>query len=160
MRNRISLLCVALGALVSAAGTSVAADTHVIVATDDLQLSYNGQKSPLITVSDLKKGDTVEVQVPENTDFRHGFITIKTSPPPIITIEDPVLKCGEPESAKPNAVLKEDCVPGAMSQFGKTFKGSMKLIVLEKFKDDVPFWCVQHKEVMRGVLKLQAALTR
>jgi hypothetical protein len=79
MRNRISLLCVALGALVSAAGTSVAADTHVIVATDDLQWSYNGQKSPLITVSNLKKGDTVEVQVPENTDFSHGFITIKTS---------------------------------------------------------------------------------
>jgi hypothetical protein len=160
MRSRISLLCVALGALVSAAATSVAADTHVIVATDDLQWSYNGQKSPLITVSDLKKGDIVEVQVPENTDFRHGFITIKKSPLPISTIEDPVLKCGEPESAKPNAVLKEDCAPGAMSQFGKTFKGSMKLIVLETFKDDVPFWCVQHKQVMQGVLKLQAALTR
>jgi hypothetical protein len=160
MRNRISLLCVALGALVLAAGTSVAADTHVIVATDDLQWSYNGQKSPLITVDDLKTGDTVEIQVPEKTDFKHGFVTIKKSPPPITPIGDPVLKCGEPESAKPNAVLKEDCMPGAMSQFGTTFKGSMKLIVQEKFKDDVPFWCVQHKGVMQGVLKLQAAKTR
>jgi hypothetical protein len=150
-------LCVALGTLVLAAETGVAADTHVIVATDDPQWSYNGQKSPLITVDDLKKGDTVEIQVPTTTEFMHGFITIKKSPPPITTIEDPVLKCGEPESAKPNAVLKEDCVPGAVSQFGKTFKGSMKLIVLEKFKDDVPFWCVQHKQIMQGVLKLQAA---
>jgi hypothetical protein len=157
MRNPISLLCVAFVALVLAAGTSVAANTHVIVATDDLQWSYNGQKSPLISVDDLKKGDTVEIQVSEKLDFLHGFVTIRKIPPPITPIEDPVLKCGEAASAKPNAVLKEDCAPGAVSKFGKTFKGSMKLIVLEAFKEDVPFWCVKHMIVMQGVLKLQAA---
>jgi hypothetical protein len=157
MRNRISLLCVGLSALAWAAGTSVAADTHVIVATDDLQWSYNGQKSPLITVNDLKKGDTVEIQVPANLTFAHGFITINLGPP-ITTTEDPVLKCGEAGGPKENtAALKEDCAPGAKSQFGQTFKGSMKLIVTDKFTKDVPFWCVKHKSIMQGVLKLQAA---
>jgi hypothetical protein len=156
MRRRISLLCVGVGALFVAVGRSFATDTHVIVATDDPQWSYNGQQSALITVGDLKKGDAIEVQVPKETTFQHGFVTIRKTPLPITPIEDLVLKCGEAESAKPNAVLKEDCLPGAMSQFGIPFKGSMKLIVLEKFKEDVPFWCVIHKKIMQGVLKLQA----
>jgi hypothetical protein len=160
MKNRISILCVGVGALALSAGTSVAADTHVIVATDDLQWSYNGQKSQLITVGDLKKGDIVEIQVPDKLTFAHGFITINTGPP-ITTTEDPVLKCGEAGGPKEKtAVLKEDCAPGAASQFGLTFKGSMKLIVTDKFKNDVPFWCVKHKGIMRGVLKLQIPTPR
>ena len=160
MRNRISLLCVGLSALAWAAGTSIAAGTHVIIANEDdpaPKWSYNGQKSPLITVGDLKIGDVIDVQVPDTLQFPHGFVTIKTTPPPITPNEDLVMKCGETTTTKPNAVLKEDCAPGAQSQFGQPFTGSMKLIVLDKFKQDVPFWCVVHKGIMRGVLKLQAA---
>ena len=157
MRKRAAVLCIGLGTLTGAAGTSLAADTHVIVATDAFQWSYNGQQSKLITVDDLKIGDILDIQVPKTLKHKHGFITIDLGPP-ITQSEDPVLKCGEAGGPKEKtAVLKEDCAPGAMSQFGNPFIGSMKLIVTDKFKKDVSFWCVIHTNIMRGILKLQAA---
>jgi hypothetical protein len=157
MRNITIALVVALPLLALVARNSSAADTHVIIATDDLQWSYNGQKSSLISVDDLKKGDLVEVRVPSELQAPHGFVTIRKTPLPITPVDALVLKCGESESAKPDRVLREDCAPGASSQFGIPFTGSMKLKVLDTFKNDVPFWCVVHKRVMQGVLKLQTA---
>jgi hypothetical protein len=36
------------------------------------------------------------------------------------------------------------------------FTGSMRLEVLNTFKDDVYFWCVVHRAAMAGTLKLKA----
>ncbi|MCK1507061.1 hypothetical protein [Bradyrhizobium sp. 18] len=40
------------------------------------------------------------------------------------------------------------------SKFGVGFTGSLRLEVTDKFKDPVDFFCVIHKGLMPGVLKL------
>jgi hypothetical protein len=136
---------------VTAAGAS--AETHVIT-TKNFNWSYKGQASQLIRVDDLKVGDIIDVQIAGA--IPHGFTTIKKDPPPIVAIDDPVIKCGEADSAKPNAVLREiECAE--KSRFGLRFVGSMKLEVLPKFSGEVPFWCVVHTAGMQGILKLQPA---
>jgi hypothetical protein len=52
-------------------------------------------------------------------------------------------------------VLRElDC--GGQSKFGVKFTGSMRLEVLNTFKDEVNFWCVVHHAAMAGTLTLKA----
>jgi hypothetical protein len=148
----------ALGVALTCASPGFAADTHVIgIGADNFSWTYKDKVSapnnPL-AVDDLKIGDTVEVQIPDGS--LHGFVTIKRSagPPPTATVDkSPVLACGEDASSKPNAVLRElDC--GAASKFGVAFSGSLRLEVMNTFKDPVDFYCVIHKNGMPGVLKL------
>ena len=127
-----------------------------MAAKQKIAWSYNGKESTTntpIVVDDLKVGDIIEVQVPG--PFPHGFITIKKNADGQWTeIKDPVLTCGENAGSKPNAVLREiDC--GAASQFGVSFKGSMRLEVLTTFSSDTDFWCWVHKRAMAGTLKLK-----
>jgi hypothetical protein len=137
-------------------GTSLAADTHVIVGTQQITWTYQGQKStptkPLI-VDDLKKGDIVEIKI-DPGPIPHGFITVKkTGNAPPVETKDLVWACGQ-GSQPPNAVLREmDC--GGASKIGVQFKGSMRLEVLDTFKDDTDFWCVVHHARMAGTLKLK-----
>jgi hypothetical protein len=158
MRSRTSFLSVGIGALILSAGTGVAAaDTHIILATDAFQWSYNGKHAQVTIINDLKVGDILDIQVPATLKHKqHGFATTDLGPP-ITEIEDPVLKCGETGAKEKTAALREVCAPGAVSQFHQEFIGSMKLIVTDQFKKDVPFWCVVHQQGMQGVLQLQAA---
>jgi plastocyanin len=148
-----------LGVTVMWVNTGSAADTHVIKSTPQFTWTSNGKSSktdgtPLI-VDDLRIGDVVEFQIAGVVP--HGVITIKqvaNQPPASNETRDPVLACGEDKSAKPNAVLREiEC--GNASQFGVPFKGSMKLEVLDTFKEDTSFWCVVHRFGMTGKLKLK-----
>jgi hypothetical protein len=152
-----TVLCLTLGAIVTQSSTCFAADTHVIVGTQQVTWTYNGQKSTpgtTLVVDDLKVGDIVETQIPSGA-IPHGFITIKKSAnvPPVES-KDPVLACGENKTSKPNAVLQEiNCGPA--SKFGVRFTGSMQLQVLDSFRDETDFWCVVHHAVMSGALKLK-----
>jgi hypothetical protein len=152
------IISAAFGVTLTCASPGSAADMHVIgIGDDDFSWTYKDKVSapnnPL-AVDDLKIGDTVEVRIPE--DRSHGFVTIKRSagPPPTAAVDkSPVLACGENASSKPNAVLRElDC--GATSKFGIAFTGSLRLEVMNTFKDPVDFYCVIHKNGMPGVLKL------
>jgi hypothetical protein len=158
MRKPLTLLSVAsiiFGATLIYAPPGVAADTHVI-GVQGFAWTYKDKKSTSSTplaVDDLKVGDIVEVQV-AGGPVTHGFVTIKRSAdaPPVVD-KSPVLACGEDKSSKPNAVLREtDC--GATSKFGVIFTGSLRLEVMDTFKDPVDFYCVIHKAGMPGVLKL------
>jgi hypothetical protein len=150
--------CLVLGVATMLANTGFAADTHVIMATPQVAWNYHGQISTLrkpLMVDDLKIGDIIEIQIPQAA-IPHGFITVKkdAGQPPTET-KDLVVACGEDKSSKPNAVLRElDC--GTQSKFGVKFTGSMRLEVLNTFKDDVYFWCVVHRAAMAGTLKLKA----
>jgi len=138
-------------------GSGLAADTHVIVGTQQVNWTYNSKAStpsqPLV-VDDLKVGDTIDIQIPAGP-IPHGFITItKAGSVPATETKDLVLACGETATSKPNAVLQEvNC--GAASQFGVRFKGSMQLQVMPNFKGDVNFWCIVHHAGMAGVLRLK-----
>jgi hypothetical protein len=151
--------CLVSGGFVAVGDTSFAADTHVIVGTQDITWTYNGRVSarnkPLM-VDDLKIGDIVEVQIPAG-DIPHGFVTTKKDATgAIVVTKDPVLACGEDQNSKPNAALREiNC--GAASQFGIEYTGSMRLEVLATFKDEVDFYCVVHRAGMPGALKLKGA---
>ena len=149
-----SVACVVIVAAVTSSRTGFAADTHVI-STQGVAWTYKDKKSTPTTplaVDDLKIGDIVEVHIAG--PIPHGFITIKQNgggPP--VEDKSPVLACGEDNAAKPNAVLRElDC--GATSKFGVAFTGSLRLEVMNTFKDPVDFYCVIHKAGMPGVLKL------
>ena len=150
--------CLVWGLAIMLANTGFAANTHVIVATPQVAWSYNGQTSTLrkpLMVDDLKIGDIIEIQIPQAA-IPHGFVTVKkeAGQPPTEN-KDPVVACGEDKNSKPNAVLRElDC--GTQSKFGVKFTGSMRLEVLNTFKDDVYFWCVVHRAAMAGTLKLKA----
>jgi hypothetical protein len=155
-----SWLCGSLAPACAAlvAGTTLgAAETHVVVAHLNSTWTYAGKTSsalePLL-VDDLTVGDIVEIQVPRGSGT-HGFMTIKkASGGPTTEITDPVLTCGEPQSAKPNAVLREvEC--GGASKFNVAFTGSLKLKVLPTFKDPVDFYCNLHRGKMPGTLKLR-----
>jgi hypothetical protein len=154
---RVSVLCVVAGATITSVNSSLAADTHTIIGTQQVNWTYNGQKStpttPLV-VDDLKVGDIVEIQIPKGP-IPHGFVTItKGANSQQVESRDLVVACGEDKNAKPNAVLQEgNC--GAASQFGVIFQGSMQLTVLPSFKDPVDFWCVVHHGRMSGTLKLK-----
>lgn len=158
MRNSSMLLsasCLVLGGFFTCTSAADAADTFVI-GTQGIAWTYKEKKStpttPLV-VDELKIGDVVEVKIAGA--IPHGIVTIKRSggAPPA---EDKsfVLACGEDKSAKPNAVLREiEC--GATSKFGIAFTGSMRLEIMDTFKDPVDFYCVIHFAGMAGTLKLK-----
>jgi len=148
----------ARGAMITLTTASFAADTHVVVGTQKLTWTYNGQSSTAnpvkaLVIDTLKKGDIVEIQVPAGP-IPHGFITTKTSNAIVAETKEFVLACGEDPTSKPNAVLREvNC--GAASNFAKTFTGTMRLEVLDTFKADTNFYCTVHKGRMSGTLKLK-----
>jgi len=150
-----SVASIIFGATLMSASSGVAADTHVI-GVQGFAWTYKDKKSTSSTplaVDDLKVGDIVEVQIAAGP-VPHGFVTIKRSPdaPPVVD-KSPMLACGEDKTIKPNAVLREtDC--GTTSKFGVAFSGSLRLEVMDTFKDPVDFYCVIHKAGMPGVLKL------
>jgi hypothetical protein len=147
-------------ALFVAMNTAYAADTHVLAAKANAATwGYNGQSSKTdgtpVVIGDLKVGDILEVDIPVGP-AHHGFITIKKKDGgSIIEIQTPVLACGEAANQKPDAVLRETECNGKPSNFGRLFTGTMKLEVLPTFKNDVDFYCFQHKAIMMGVLKLK-----
>lgn len=159
MRTNIMSWIATLGASCVVTSGVYAADTHILAAKPNAAVwTYNGQSSKTdgtpVIVGDLKVGDTLEVDIPVGP-AHHGFITIKKDAGGSITeINDPVLVCGE--AAKPNAVLKEIECNGKPSNFGKLFTGTMKLEVLPTFKNDLEFYCFQHKAIMAGILKLKS----
>ena len=136
---------------------TLAADTHVIVGTQQLTWTYNGNKSALnapLVVDDLKIGDIVEIQIPAGP-IPHGFITVtRNADGSVVESKDLVLVCGEDRGAKPDAVLQEtNC--GTTSNFGVRYTGSMQLVVLDTFRDETDFWCLFHHGLMLGELKLK-----
>ena len=158
MRKSAYLVSViAASILAPVSGRAADPEIHVLTPTSALKWSYKGHAEQVTTVGDLKVGDFIEVKIPAGP-IHHGFSAIKIDPkdPKSITpIEDVVLKCGETDNAKPHAVLKEVECGEVGSEYGILFSGTLKLEVLSSFKDDVPFWCVQHTRIMQGVLKLQ-----
>lgn len=154
-----------IGATLSFAGMSVAADKHVLVGSHkpgfkpiweaDGKQSDGRQHGLVIEVG---KGDTVEIDMHDN--ISHGFVTIggKGSDDPLPQEKKELVQtCGE--SAE--AVLKEvDCgvsTPSPKNWFGNQdgFQGTVKLEVTNAFKDDVNFWCTIHTEKMWGTIKLK-----
>jgi hypothetical protein len=153
--KRLSVSCLVVSGSLACAGAGLAADT-LVIGTQGISWTYKEKKStpaaPLV-VDELKIADIVEVKIAGA--IPHGIVTIKRSgggPP--VEDKSPVLACGEDSSAKPNAVLRElDC--GAASKFGVAFTGSMRLEVMNTFKEPVDFYCVIHHAGMAGTLKLQ-----
>jgi hypothetical protein len=145
----------ARGAMVVLATTAFAADTHLI-GTNQLTWTFSGKASaagkPLV-VDTLKKGDIVEVNVSGN--IPHGFVTTKRDGQKIVEFRDAVVACKEDPKSKPNAVMREiDC--GSAAKFGvKSFKGPMRLEVLQTFGPDLDFHCTIHTTAMPGTLKLK-----
>jgi hypothetical protein len=147
---------VAFGVALTCASPGFAANTHIIgIGDDDFSWTYKDKVSTPdnpIAIDDLAIGDTVEVHITDG----HGFVTIKRNagPPPTTTVDKtPVLACGEDASSKPNAVLRElDC--GGASHFGVAIPGTLRLEVMNTFKDPIDFYCVIHKNGMPGLLKL------
>ena len=125
----------------------VVADTRVIKAMRPVAWTSNGQSSGH-DGTPLNVGDVIDVQI--SGPNPHGFVTIKQlADNGDNEARDLVLACGEDKATKPNAVLREiEC--GAASQFGIEFQGSMKLEILDTFKNDVNFWCVIHLSGMTG----------
>jgi hypothetical protein len=151
-----SILCLALGVLITLAGTSLAAVTHVIVGTQRLTWTYNGQTSTTngkaLIVDDLKIGDIIEIQIPTGR-IPHGFITLKKDAD--VETKDLVWTC-ENKTKPDGAVLRQKgCESPPVPKFGEEFTGSMQLEVMDTFKDDINFWCVIHNAAMRGTLKLK-----
>ena len=157
-----SLLCVWTCTAVTFVSTNARADTHVIIGTQDITWESEGQSSttkgvPLVV--EVKKGDTLEIQIPLG-DIPHGFVTIEGR-----ANENPaeakglVLVCGEDPQSKlaAMAVLRETGCTGKPSVFGdeKGFSGTLKLEIEDKFGADVNFWCVIHKKMMWGTIKLK-----
>lgn len=145
-------ICVACGVAVG----SFAAETQVVVGSQQtVAWTSKGKSSTTrspIVLDGLKVGDIVEIQVP-NGPIPHGFVAIKKTGNSSAETKDPVLACGEDPKSKPNAVLRETDCAGA-SKAGVSFRGSLKLEVMDTFKDDLNFWCVIHKGMMPGVIKV------
>ena len=144
-------ICVACGVVAG----SFAAETQVVVGSQQtVAWTSKGKSStaraPLV-LDGLKTGDIVEIQIPAGP-IPHGFAAIKKSGNSSTEVKDAVLTCGEDPKAKPNAVLRETECSGA-SKVGTTFKGSLKLEVLDTLKDDLNFWCVVHRAAMPGIIK-------
>jgi hypothetical protein len=149
-----SAACVILVVVLACSSTGFAANTHVI-GTQGIAWTYKDKKSTPaapVLIDDLKLGDIVDVQIAGA--IPHGIVTIKRSDgAPPAEDKSPVLACGEDKSAKPNAVLREiDC--GVASKFGVAFTGSLRLEIMDTFKDPVDFFCVIHHAGMPGVFKL------
>jgi len=144
-------ICVACGVVAG----SFAAETQVVLGSQQtVAWTSKGKSStaraPLV-LDGLKTGDIVEIQIPAGP-IPHGFAAIKKSGNSSTEVKDAVLTCGEDPKAKPNAVLRETECSGA-SKVGTTFKGSLKLEVLDTLKDDLNFWCVVHRAAMPGIIK-------
>jgi hypothetical protein len=160
---RKSLAALALGAIVTYASPSVAADTHVIKSdstpawTSDGKAPSKTDGTPLV-IDDLKIGDIIDIQIASGFP-QHGVIAIKqlaNVPPAQNEIRDPVTNpvwaCGQ---AKSDAAVLREIECGAASKFGVKYAGSMKLEVMDTFKGDINFWCVVHHFMMTGTLKLK-----
>jgi hypothetical protein len=159
MRNLWSSCAFACLAVAWAPNLSFAADTHVITAASAVQrvwtYTLNGttkstsspNPSTPVVIDDLAVGDILDIEIPQGN---HGFVTTKNG------AEDKefVWACGEDKTTKPNAVLQEINCTGN-SKFGLPITGGMQLIVLPTFMDETDFWCVLHKGMMIGVLKLK-----
>jgi hypothetical protein len=145
-------ICLACGLTAS----SFAADTNVIVGSQQtVAWTSKGKSSTArapIVADGLKVGDIVEIQVPAGP-IPHGFAALKKAGNSSTETKDPILACGEDPKSKPNAVLRETDCSGA-SKVGVTYKGSLKLEVMDTFKDDLNFWCVVHRAAMPGVIKV------
>jgi hypothetical protein len=145
-------ICVACGVAVG----SFAAETQVVVGSQQtVAWTSKGKSSTArapIVADGLKVGDIVEIQIPAGP-IPHGFAAIKKAGNSSTETKDPILACGEDPKSKPNAVLRETDCSGA-SKVGVTFKGSLKLEVMDTFKDDLNFWCVVHRAAMPGVIKV------
>jgi hypothetical protein len=135
----------------------LAADTIVIEATQDITWKSGSQESdgkkPLIVVA--KKGDILEIRVPAGA---HGFVTLdkKGTESPKQELKF-VQACGEDAKTKPDAVLREIECDGTNSKFAKRFVSPppMKLEILDKFQNEVHFWCVIHVSDMWGTIQLK-----
>ena len=160
MKPQLSAALLASGCLagiLAFAGHSSAAETLVIEATQDITWKSGGQESdgkkPLVVAA--KKGDILEIRVPAGS---HGFVTLdkKGTESPSKAVKF-VQACGEDPKAKPDAVLREIECNGTNSNFAKTFISPppMKLEILDKFQDDVHFWCVIHTSDMWGTIQLK-----
>lgn len=138
------------------AAGSFAAETQVVVGSQKaVAWTFKGKDSTArapVVIDGLKAGDIVEIQVPAGP-IPHGFAALKKAGNSSTETKDAILACGEDAKSKPNAVLRETDCSGA-SKVGVTFKGSLKLEVLDTFKDDLDFWCVVHRAAMPGVIKV------
>jgi hypothetical protein len=154
LRQALLGICVLISASV-VSGALARADNLVITATSQRTWKSGSDHSGIdgtpLNVK-IKPGDTIEIQVPPGSGT-HGFVTIDgkgTGNPKEITA--PVISCGESDNN--TAVLKEiEC--GTKSKFDVIFTGTLKLQVLQTFKGDLNFWCVQHTNVMWGTITLQ-----
>jgi hypothetical protein len=154
-----SILCAWICVVFSFAGTSASADTVVIEATPQVTWKSGTQQSTTggtpLTVQ-VAKGDTIQIQIPGGP---HGFVTIdKAGNQNPAEKRNLVLACGDvpPPKDKDETVLRETGCTGAQSNFGKQFTGTLTLQVLDKFQADVNFWCVVHKKIMWGIIKLKS----
>src|SRR5450631_2685561 len=97
---RKSLAALALGIIVTYAGPSLAADTHVIKSsgftwTSDGKAPSKTDGTPIV-IGDLMIGDIIDVQIAPGFP-QHGFITIMqlaNIPPNQNETKDPVWTCG------------------------------------------------------------------
>jgi hypothetical protein len=162
MRNpwtSCTLICLAVA---WAPNSSFAADTHVITAAKAGQKVWtytlngtaksssdpNTNPPTPVVVDDLAVGDIIDIEIPQGN---HGFITTQNG----AEDKDLVAICGEDPSTKTTAVLQETNCVGNNSNFGKTIKGGMQMVVLKTFTGETDFWCWVHKGDMPGVLKLK-----
>lgn len=154
--KKLSIGSLAICAACGVAVGSFAAETQVIVGSQQtVAWTSKGKSSTArapIVADGLKVGDIVEIQIPAGP-IPHGFAAIKKAGNSSTETKDPILACGEDPKSKPNAVLRETDCSGA-SKVGVTFKGSLKLEVMDTFKDDLNFWCVVHRAAMPGVIKV------
>lgn len=155
--RQVLTLCLSLGAGLMFSASGLAATTHVITADQEKRVWHydNGSSSkedgtPLLA-DDLKIDDVIEVVIKDG--LPHGFVALGGKQG---DDSDLVQRCGETEKVKPNAVLRELCDGGTTTtQYAQPFEGTLRLQVLSKFKDDFKFWCIFHKRVMQGVLRLK-----
>jgi hypothetical protein len=156
-----SVLGVWICTIISFTSTSARADSHVIVGNPNKTWTSEGRQStvngdPLVV--EVKKGDTLEIQIPAGGRVPHGFVTINKK-----ADENPteatglVLACGEDQRSKPDAVLRETGCTGKPTNFGNEdgFTGSLRLEILDNFRSDVNYWCVIHTAIMWGTIKLK-----
>jgi hypothetical protein len=147
---------IALSLFFAPFASSADADTLTIIATRQPAWTANGKSSTLDgdpLVVEVKKGDTLAIQVPDDPVVHHGFVTInKAGNANPSEQRDLVQACGE---NKPDAVLREVNCSGGNSNFGKRFTGTLSLAVMDKFSADVNFWCVVHKSIMWGMIRLK-----
>ena len=115
----------------------------------DKSISGGSATTPVV-IDDLKPGDVVRITVGE---LLHGFSPNKP---------DLVVRCGDDPNTMKGAVLQElDCQPGQASKVDIRFRnGTLRLQVLQTFRDPMDFLCTAHGDTMSGVLKLQSSPNR